>query len=58
MSSLGFKADGQWHDCEIDLEDVKKSGVDLTQIRTLFSIGWEGGVRSGQYYKLDNLYLE
>ncbi len=58
LSSLGFKPDGRWHRCQIDLNDVKKGGVDLTKIRTLFSIGWEGGVSNGQYYKLDNLYLE
>ena len=58
LTSLGFKPDGKWHRCQIDLKDVKKSGVDLTRIRTLFSIGWEGGVSSGQYYKLDDLYLE
>ena len=58
LSSLGFKPDGQWHRCQLDLNDVKKSGVDLSKITTLFSIAWEGGVSNGQYYKLDNLYLE
>ena len=58
MTSLGFKPDGKWHRCQIDLKDVEKSGVDLSKIKTLFSIGWEGGVSNGQYYKLDDLYLE
>lgn len=58
LASLGFQPDGEWHRCHIDLNDVKKSGVDLTKIKTLFAIGWEGGVISGQSYKLDDLYLE
>ena len=58
MQSLGFKPDGKWHRCSIDLADVRKSGVDLTKIRTMFSIGWEGGVSSGESFKLDDLYLE
>lgn len=58
LSSIGFKPDGQWHRCEVNLEDVKKSGVDLTKIKTLFAIGWEGGVSNGQYYRLDDLHLE
>ena len=58
MQSLGFTPDGEWHRCSIDLGDVKKSGVDLTKIRTMFSIGWEGGVSNGEYFKLDDLYLE
>ena len=58
MSSLGFKPDGEWHSCKIELSDVKRSGVDLSKIGTLFSVAWEGGVRDGQFYKLDDLYLE
>lgn len=58
MQSLGFTPDGEWHRCSIDLGDVKKSGVDLTKITTMFSIGWEGGVSNGEYFKLDDLYLE
>ena len=58
LSSIGFKPDGQWHRCEVNLEDVKKSGVDLTKIKTLFAIGWKGGVSNGQYYRLDDLHLE
>lgn len=58
MQSLGFKPDGEWHRCSIDLDDVKKSGVDVAKIRTMFSIGWEGGVGNGEYFKLDDLYLE
>ena len=58
MDSLGFKPDGKWHRCQISLGEVARSGVDLTKIRTLLAIGWEDGVRSGQYYKLDNLYVE
>ena len=58
LTSLGFKPDGQWHRCQIDLNDVKKGGVDLTKIKTLFAIGWEGGVSAGQYYMLDDLHLE
>ena len=41
LTSLGFKPDGRWHRCRIDLKDVKDSGVDLTRIKTLFAIGWE-----------------
>ena len=58
LNSIGFKPDGNWHRCTVDLYDVKMSGVDLTKIKTLFSIGWEGGVSNGQYFKLDELYLE
>ena len=58
LASLGFKPDGKWHRCQIDLSEVKKRGVDLTQIKTLFAVGWEGGVRSGQFYRLDDLYVE
>ena len=58
MNSLGFKPDGQWHRCQISLGEVARSGVDLEKIKTLFAIGWEEGVRSGQYYKLDDLYVE
>ena len=58
MNSLGFKPDGKWHRCQISLEEVARAGVDLTKIRTLFAIGWEDGVRSGQSYKLDALYVE
>ena len=55
---LGFKPDGQWHRRQIDLNQIARSGVDLTKIKTLFSVGWEGGVNNGQYFKLDDLYLE
>ncbi|MEE2642661.1 MAG: glycoside hydrolase family 16 protein [Planctomycetota bacterium] len=58
LAKLGFRADGKWHSCRIDLEEAKKRGVDLTQVSTLFAIAWEGGVRSGQSYHLDDLYLE
>lgn len=58
MQSLGFKPDGEWHRCSIDLGDVRNSGVDLATIRTMFSIAWEGGVSNGEYFKLDDLYLE
>ena len=58
LTSLGFKPDGKWHQCQIDLKDVEKSGVDLSKIKTLFSIGWEGGVSDGQSYNLDDLHLE
>ena len=58
LASLGFKPDGQWHRCQIDLNQIARSGVDLTKIKTLFSVGWEGGVNNGQYFKLDDLYLE
>ena len=58
LASLGFKPDGKWHRCSIDLNDVKNSGVALSRIGTLFAVGWEGGVRNGDYFKLDDLYLE
>lgn len=58
MQSLGFKPDGEWHRCSIDLNEVKKSGVDLTRITTLFAIDWAGGVSNGEYFKLDDLYVE
>jgi hypothetical protein len=58
LTSLGFKPDGQWHRCAIDLSKVKQSGVDLTKIRVLFAIAWEAGVNHGDYFKLDDVYLE
>ena len=58
LESLGFVADGEWHRCEINLEDVANAKVDLSQISTLFAIGWEGGVKNGQSFKLDDLHLE
>lgn len=58
MQSLGFKPDGKWHRCSINLDAVKKSGVDLKKVRTLFAIGWEAGVSNGEYFKLDDLYVE
>jgi len=58
MESIGFKPDGEWHRCTVNLSDVKKAGVDLTKIKTLFAVGWEGGVSNGQYFKLDDLHLE
>ena len=58
LTSLGFKPDGQWHRCQISLDAIKKSGVDLNQIKTLFAVAWEGGVRNGQSFQLDDLHLE
>ncbi|MDP6634210.1 MAG: glycoside hydrolase family 16 protein [Phycisphaerae bacterium] len=58
LASLGFKPDGKWHRCTIDLNDVKKSGVDPAKIKVLFSVGWGGGVSNGHYFKIDDLYLE
>lgn len=58
MQDLGFKPDGKWHPCVIKLDDVERAGVDLKKIRTLFAIGWEGGVSNGQYFKLDDLHVE
>jgi beta-glucanase (GH16 family) len=57
LRSLGFKADGKWHRCVIDLGEVRKEGVDLKKISTVFSVAW-GGVKSGQSFKLDDLYVE
>lgn len=58
LHSIGFKPDGEWHRCSIKLSDVAGSGVDLSKIKTLFSIAWEGGIRNGDVFKLDDLYLE
>lgn len=58
VKSLGFKPDGRWHLCTIDLKDVKKSGVDLEKIKSLFAIGWGGGVRNGDSFKIDDLHVE
>lgn len=58
LRSLGFKSDGQWHRCAINLKDVKKSGVDLENIKVLFAIGWGGGVGNGDSFKIDDLYVE
>ncbi|MEM7474657.1 MAG: hypothetical protein AAF483_06670, partial [Planctomycetota bacterium] len=58
MHSIGFKPDGKWHLCSIDLSEVKRSGVDLSKIKTLFAVAWEGGVSSGEYFMLDDLHLE
>ena len=58
VQSLGFAPDGEWHRCMIDLDRVKKSGVDLAQITVLFSIAWEGGINNGDYFKIDDVYLE
>jgi hypothetical protein len=41
----------------IDLGEVRKEGVDLKKISTVFSVAW-GGVKSGQSFKLDDLYVE
>ena len=58
VTSLGFKPDGEWHDCTIELADVKKAGVDLKKIRVLFALSWGGGVSNGDSFKLDDLHLE
>ena len=58
LKSLGFKPDGKWHNCSIDLSAVKKSGVDLTKLKLLFSVDWGGGVSNGHYFKLDDLHVE
>ena len=58
LTSLGFKPDGEWHRCTIDLSKVEQRGVDLTKIKVLLAIAWEGGVNNGDYFKLDDVYLE
>lgn len=58
LNAVGFQPDGKWHRCSVRLGDVANSGVDLTKITTLFAVAWEGGVRSGDVFKLDDLYLE
>jgi beta-glucanase (GH16 family) len=57
LDSLGFKTDGEWHNCTVDLGDVAKSGVDLTRISVPFSVAWGGGVANGDWFKLDDLHL-
>ena len=57
LDSLGFKADGKWHHCVIDLGVIGEKGVDLKQISTLFSFAWEG-IEGGHSFKLDDLYVE
>jgi hypothetical protein len=40
------------------LSKVKQSGVDLAKIEVLLAIAWEAGVNNGDYFKLDDVYLE
>ena len=58
LSAIGFQSDGKWHRCSVRLNEVARRGVDLTKITTLFAVAWEGGIRSGDTFKLDDLYLE
>jgi len=58
LADIGFKADGKWHKCTIDLNKLQEAGVDISQIKTLFAIGWGGGIRNGQFFKLDDLHVE
>ena len=58
VSNHGFRPDGDWHRCTIDLKDIQASGLDLKRVKTLFAISWGGGVRAGDSFKLDDLFLE
>ena len=42
LKSLGFRPDGQWHRCVIDLNDVAKSGVASGRPGVAGRAGWAG----------------
>ena len=41
VKDLGFKADGQWHWCTIDLETLEKTGINIKKISKPFQIAGE-----------------
>ena len=50
----GFKGDGEWHKCAVDL---KSTGLDLTKMFRIFQINWGKGAKKGTSFKLDDVHL-
>ena len=57
MDDVGFKADGKWHWCTIQIPALKAAGLDISKVEKLFQISWGGGVKSGHEFFLDHLHL-
>jgi hypothetical protein len=57
-TSVGFKPEGKWHRCSIPISSLRQAGLDPQAITTLFAVEWGGGVRDGDFFMLDDLYLK
>jgi hypothetical protein len=57
VAKIGFKPDGKWHACSIDLADVAAAGVDLARVDKIIQLVWGGGVEDGDTFKLDDLHF-
>ncbi|MHC4198634.1 MAG: discoidin domain-containing protein, partial [Planctomycetota bacterium] len=56
-AKTGFKPDGKWHACSIDLADVAAAGVDLARVDKIIQLAWGDGVEDGDTFKLDDLHF-
>ncbi|MCH2176152.1 MAG: beta-galactosidase [Lentisphaeria bacterium] len=57
LADLGFKPDGKFHEISIDINALKKSGVNISKLNIILQFSWGGGVRNGDYFHMDNLHL-
>jgi len=57
LDEIGFKADGKWHECTIQIQALKAAGIDVSRLKKLLQISWQGGVKVGHSFYLDNVHL-
>ncbi|MBO26045.1 MAG: hypothetical protein CMI33_05555, partial [Opitutales bacterium] len=57
LADLGFKPDGKFHWLILEIEGIKKAGVDVSNLGKIIQIAWGGGVGANHSFHLDGLQL-
>ena len=60
-NDYGWVNDGQWHSLSVPLQDFVNLGLDLSRMRSPFTIGndpSEGTAKVGETLLIDDLYVD
>jgi len=57
LLTQSFKQDGKFNWLILEIEGIKKAGVDVSNLGKIIQIAWGGGVGANHSFHLDGLQL-